>query len=209
MTDTPAYLPANDGDDVSVGRLWIDGDVADSLAGQAEAFGKGIAGERIVIESADKGRVHTAEYDFAIRFVAYQENVVTVLLLFAAKNIGKAPEGIRGIYDAGGIVGSIDQNCGDIFSEHFLKSVEINLEILCVGGNDLEDSAGLINILGIFREERREGQHLVAGNGDAADGMGNSAGSTASHKDMPGLIACTEAAVKALCHSLPDGRNAE
>jgi len=132
------------------------------------------------------------EGDVTVGFVADEEDVVAESLALLGQDVGQTGQGLGGVDDAGRVVRGVDEDAGDVLGQHLFKSVEIRLESRCLRRHDLEHSAGPLHIGAVLGEVGGEGQHLVAGLGHSADGVGDSARRTGGGENILLLIGQAE-----------------
>ena len=111
--------------------------------------------------------------DVAVRLIADEEDRVAEGPAFLGQDVSQPGQRPGRVDHAGGVVGGVNEDAGDILVQHRFKGVEIRLERRGLRGHDLQDRAGAPNIGAVLREIGREGQHLVAGLGHSADGVGD------------------------------------
>ena len=109
------------------------------------------------------------------------------------RQTGQRPGGVGG---AGGVVGRVDEHGVHIFGQHLLERVKVDLEVGKAGRDDAQLRAGQVHIRVVFREERREGENLVARGGDQTERVRQRAGRAAGHEDVLALVVHAEAAVQ-------------
>ena len=137
MADSPRNLSAHIYDLRRIRTRRIDRQIADSLARQRQRLGKRVAADRIGIKFRYIRLLFAVKYDFPIRFIRNQENIMPVLFCFSRQNLRQLCQRLRRINCAGRIVRCIHQHCRNPRSQHFFKRFEIDLEALRVRRNNL------------------------------------------------------------------------
>ena len=80
---------------VGVGGCGIHRDIADAFARQAQRLRPRVAGQRVRVEAGRVGLGGAVEHDFAVRFVADQEDIVAVFDLLGGQDRGQTLERVR------------------------------------------------------------------------------------------------------------------
>ncbi len=99
----------------------IDRQIADSLARQRQRLGKRVAADRIGIKFRYIRLLFAVKYDFPLRFIRNQENIMPVLFCFSSETSASFVNVFRRINCAGRIVRCIHQHCRNSRSQHFFK----------------------------------------------------------------------------------------
>ena len=162
MSDTSGDLSAHIDHGLRILTCRVHCHITDTFSRQRQRFGERIAHDGIVIKIGYAGTVYTFKHDLTIRFIRDQINNMTVFLGLFAQDICQSLQCRGGIYHTGGVVGSVDQYCLDLLRQHLLKRLEVDLEVLQIGGNHLQYRSGEIHIRMIFREKRCKSQDLIS-----------------------------------------------
>ena len=176
--------------------LRVHGHIADALAGNRQALGEGIAGDRARVEPRRIRNLPAVEGDFAIWLVGDQPDVVAERLFLLQQQRRHPAERFGGIDRAGGVVRRVDEHGLHGGGQHPLKRIEIDLEGLRVGGHDAQRQPRARRVGAILREEWREGQNFVSGLGYQPEGVRQRARRAAGHKNIVHRVAHAEPAVE-------------
>ena len=161
MSDTTGDLSAHIDHGLRILTCRVHCHIADTFSRQGQGFGERIAHDGIVIKIGYTGTVYAFKHDLTIRFIGDQIYNMTVFPGLFSQDICQSLQRRGGIYHTGGVVGSIDQYCLDLLRQHLLKRLEVDLEVLQIGGNHLQYCSGEIYIRMIFREKRCKSQDLI------------------------------------------------
>ena len=181
----------------------VGGHITHALARDAQALGKGVAGQRIIVEFGRVGRGGAAERDLAVRLVGQQEDVVAVLGGRLGQKVRQLPQGRLAVRGAAGVVGAVDEHGGGVFVHQPGKGIKVDLEIRAPGRCDPQRQARALDIGLVLGKEGGKGHDVLPGHSHAAHGVGQRTRRAGGHKDMVGGVVHAKAAVQALGHGLP------
>ena len=170
----------------------VDRHIAQTLAGQAQRLGEREAGQGVGVECRRVRHGLAVKNDVPVRLVADEEDVVAVLLALGGQDLGQPGQGLRRVNHARGVVGGVDEDAGDILGQHLLKGVQIGLERGRLGRHHFQHGTRSPDVGPVLRKIGCERQHLVAGLGHGADGVGNGARGTRGGENMLLLIGQAE-----------------
>ena len=112
------------------------------------------------------------------------------------QKIGKLLKRLLAVQHSGRVVGSVDQDRRHILCQILLRFREVDLESLKIGGDHFDPGSCVVDVRIVFREIRREYQHLVAGLCHCAQSVRKGAGRSGGGENMVSCIVHTEPAVQ-------------
>ena len=174
--------------------------ITKALAGQAQALGIGEAGESVGVEGRRVRHLFAVECDIPVGLVADEEDVVAECPALFGQDLCHAGERPGRVDHTGGVVGGIDEHRRHLLGEHLFKGIQIGLEGGCLRRHHLEHRPGARHIGAVLREVGCKGQHLIAGPGHCADGMGNGTRRTGGGEDVLLLIGQAKGLCQVRCH---------
>ena len=144
------------------------------------------------VEGCRIGHRPPVKDDVPVGLVADQEDGVAVGGALLSQDSCHAGQRRGRIDHAGGVIGGVDEDGGDLRRQHLLKGVQVGLEGRSLGRHHLQLRAGARHIGAVLREIGGEGQHLVAGDGDGPQGVGDGARRAGGGENMLLLIGQAE-----------------
>ena len=137
--------------------------IAQTLAGQRQALGVGVAHDSVVIDIRHKGHAHAAVNELAVRLVGDEVNAPALLLLRSIEYLRHHPERLLAQNSARGVVGRIyDHRRYVSLTDGILKRGHERLHIVARGRYYYDLRSGIFGKHLVFREERCEQHDLLA-----------------------------------------------
>ena len=168
--------------------------IADTLAGQGQGLGVGIAHDGVLVQAGDEGHLHAAVHQLTVRLVSDDVDGMAVLGALALQQGGQTLQGLLGVHNAGGVVGGVDDDGLGVLGDALLHLVQMDLERLGIRRNDHQLAAVGIDEGTIFGEEGGDGHDLGVGVHDQRLDDGDQSGSgAAGEEQLAGLDVQTEA----------------
>ena len=144
------------------------------------------------VERCRVGHGPAIKGDIPVGLIADKEDVVAVGPALLGQDLCHAGERPGRVDHAGGVVGGVDEDAGDLLGQHLLKGLQIGLEGRGLRRHHPEMGTGALHIGAVLREVGGKGQHLVPGLGHRPDGMGDSTRRAGGGEDVLLLIGQAE-----------------
>ena len=158
--------------------------IADTLAGQGQGLGVGIADDGVLVQAGDEGDLHAAVDQLTVGLIGNDVDGMAVFLALALQQGSQTLQGLLGIHNAGGIIGGVDDNTLGVLRDALFHLVQMDLECLGVGGNHHQLAAVGVDEGAILGEEGGHCHDLAVGVHDQGLDDGDQRGSSAAGEEQ-------------------------